>query len=84
MYQIGTIISRNKNRNLIANELGVAFTNNTAVFEQYTIELNGPLVCIKCNQINNIIQVKNFVNRISRILFANDEEVNRTIRQLTY
>ena len=80
MYQIGTIISHGKNRRHIQSALNIEFVDNTAVYEQFIIEVYGPCVYIKCAHINNIIQVKNFVNRISRILLANDEEVDRTIK----
>ncbi len=80
MYQVGFIVSHNKNRALIANALGVSIYNYSAAYEQYILELFGPFVTIKCEQIHDIIQVKNFVNRVSRILMANDEDVDRTIK----
>lgn len=79
MYQVASIVSHNRNRAIIANELNVAFHNGTATFNQYVIGLYGPIIQITCEHINNIIEIKNFINRVSQMVGAYDNEVNRTI-----
>ena len=79
MYQVASIVSHNRNRAIIANELNVAFNNNVATFNQYVIGLYGPIIQITCEHINNIIEIKNFINRVSQMVGAYDNEVNRTI-----
>lgn len=82
MFQIGSIICFNNNRKHIKSALNVEFIENTATFGPYIINVYGAYVTILCNEINNTIQVKNFVNRISRILLADDDDVDRTIKLL--
>ena len=82
MYQIGSIISFNDNRKHIKSALNVQFIENKATYGPYQINVYGGYVVILCNEIHSTIQVKNFVNRISRILLADDSDVDRTIKLL--
>ncbi len=79
MFQIAHIVSHNRNRVLISNELNVGFHNYVATYNEYIIEAHGPFIQIKCERIHNIKEINNFVNRISRTIGAYDNEINRTI-----
>jgi hypothetical protein len=80
MYQIGHIVNcGRKYKSLIANELNVAFNENTIQCGPYTIEAFGRELFIDCEQIHNIIEAKNFVNKVARAVLADDYDVDRTI-----
>ncbi len=80
MYQVGHIVNCGKSyKTFVANELNVVFNGLTATYGPYIIEAIGREIYIQCEQIRNIIEVKNFVNKVARAVLADDYEVDRTI-----
>jgi hypothetical protein len=80
MYQVGHITGCSKlYKACIARELKVAFQDYTAICGPYIIEAFSRQIYIQCEQIHNIIEVKNFVNKVARAVLADDYDVDRTI-----
>lgn len=81
MYQIGHIVNCGKRyKSFIANELNVAFNGYTAQCGPYIIEAFGREIFVQCEQIHNIVEVKNFVNKVAIAVLADDYDVDRHIR----
>jgi hypothetical protein len=81
MYQVGHIVNCGKHyKTFVANELNVAFNGLTATYGSYIIEAFGREIYIQCEHIHNIIEAKNFVNKVARAVLADDYDVDRHIR----